>query len=103
MSMPLGEAALLGVVQGAFDALPVSGDGHVALAQLLYGNDADLAVSVALHLGTLAASLVVVLRRLWAALEEGVRGLRRPALLNHTPGGQDAAFVAVATVATAAS
>ena len=41
MSMLLGEAAVLGVVQGVTSALlPLSSDGHVALAELLFGNDA---------------------------------------------------------------
>ena len=43
----------------------------------------------------------MVRKRVGTALEEGVRGLRRPALLRDTPGGRDAAFVALATVPTA--
>jgi undecaprenyl-diphosphatase len=103
MAIPLGEAALLGLVQGATEFLPVSSDGHLALAQLLLNGhgDAELATAVLLHVGTLAATLVVFRKRAWNAIEEGLRGIGRPALLRETPGGRDAMFVAVASVPTA--
>jgi undecaprenyl-diphosphatase len=103
MAIPLGEAALLGLVQGATEALPVSSDGHLALAQLLLNGrgEADLATAVLLHVGTLAATLVVFRKRAWNAVEEGLRGIGRPALLRETPGGRDAMFVAIASVPTA--
>ena len=101
MSIPLGEGALLGLVQGITEFLPVSSDGHLALAQLLYGGDAELAATVLLHVGTLAATVVVLRKRVWNALEEGLRGIGRPALLRETPGGRDATFVAIASVPTA--
>jgi undecaprenyl-diphosphatase len=100
MSIPLGEAAILGVVQGVTEFLPVSSDGHLALAQLLLGNGSELALTVLLRVGTLAATLVVLRKRLWNAIEEGVRGVGRPVLLTETPGGRDATFVALATVPT---
>jgi undecaprenyl-diphosphatase len=103
MSLPLGEGALLGLVQGITEYLPVSSGGHLALAELLFGSersDANLASAVLLHVGTLAATCVALRRRLGSAIEEGLRGIGRPALLNDTPGGRDASFVAVATVPT---
>ena len=100
MAIPLGEGAVLGLVQGITEFLPVSSDGHLALAQLLYGGDAELAQTVLLHVGTLVATLVVLRKRVWNAIEEGLRGLGRPALLKETPGGRDASFVALATVPT---
>src|ERR1700728_4519728 len=101
MAIPLGEGAVLGLVQGVTEFLPVSSDGHIALAQLLYGGDSELAETVLLHLGTLVATLVVLRKRVWNAIEEGLRGLGRPALLRETPGGRDASFVAIASVPTA--
>ncbi len=101
MGIPLGEGAILGLVQGVTEFLPVSSDGHLALAQLLYGGDAELAETVLLHVGTLLATVVVLRKRVWNAIEEGLRGLGRPALLRETPGGRDASFVAIASVPTA--
>jgi undecaprenyl-diphosphatase len=102
MAIPLGEGAVLGVVQGIAAFLPISSDGHLALAQLLYGGDSERVATVLLHVGTLAAVLVVFRKRLWNAIEEGLRGIGRPSLLKETPGGRDASFIAVATVPTAA-
>jgi len=62
-----GLAALLvlAVVQGITEFLPVSSDGHLVLVQnWLASGHGSLAMDVALHLGTLAAVLVVYRRDL---------------------------------------
>jgi undecaprenyl-diphosphatase len=54
-------AALLGVVQGLTEFLPVSSSAHLILARVFFGWEAPefgLAFDVALHVGTLAAILV---------------------------------------------
>ena len=54
------EAALLGVVQGLTEFLPVSSSAHLILARAFFGWDADqfgLSFDVACHLGTLIAVL----------------------------------------------
>ena len=60
--MPLTvQAALLGVVQGLTEFLPVSSSAHLILARLFFGFDADkfgLAFDVACHVGTLIAVLI---------------------------------------------
>jgi undecaprenyl-diphosphatase len=101
MAIPLSEATLLGLVQGITDFLPISSDGHLALAQLLFGGQVDPAATVVLHLGTLSAILVVLRKRVLRALLEGARGVVRPSLLKETPGGRDAMVIAIATIPTA--
>ena len=105
MSIPLSEAVILGIVQGITDVLPVSSDGHLALVQMLYsgenGRETNVALSMLLHVGTLAATIVVLRKRVWGAIEEGLRGLSRPSLWRETPGGRDAVVIAIATVPTA--
>jgi undecaprenyl-diphosphatase len=55
------QAALLGVVQGLTEFLPVSSSAHLILARAMFGFDGDkfgLSFDVACHLGTLVAVLV---------------------------------------------
>ena len=73
--MPLAlQAALLGIVQGITEFLPVSSSAHLILARLFLGFDGDkfgLSFDVACHVGTLIAVLIYFrteLRRLIAAL-----------------------------------
>jgi undecaprenyl-diphosphatase len=59
------EAALLGVVQGLAEFLPISSSAHLILARAFFGWDADqfgLPFDVACHIGTLLA-IVVYFRR----------------------------------------
>jgi undecaprenyl-diphosphatase len=66
--MPLTlQAALLGVVQGATEFLPVSSSAHLILARAFFGFDGDrfgLAFDVACHVGTLLAVLVYFRREI---------------------------------------
>ena len=62
---------VLAVVQGVTEFLPVSSDGHLVLVQTwLASGGPHLAIDVALHIGTLAAVLVVYRRELSALLRE---------------------------------
>src|SRR4029077_12730201 len=60
--MPLTlQAALLGVVQGLTEFLPVSSSAHLILARAFFGFDGDrfgLSFDVACHVGTLIAVLI---------------------------------------------
>ncbi len=59
------QAALLGIVQGLTEFLPVSSSAHLILARAFFGFDSDkfgLAFDVACHLGTLIA-VVIYFRR----------------------------------------
>ncbi|HEX7779331.1 MAG TPA: undecaprenyl-diphosphate phosphatase, partial [Vicinamibacterales bacterium] len=60
--MTLLAAALLGIVQGLTEFLPVSSSAHLILGRAFFGWDAErsfgLAFDVACHVGTLAAVLL---------------------------------------------
>src|SRR5687767_9259128 len=100
---PAGEAVLLGALQGLTEFLPVSSDGHLALAEILFSAKAErLTFNVMLHAGTLLATLLVLRARVAAAATEGVRALARPARFKETPGGRDALVVILASLPTAA-
>ena len=60
LDQDLASLALLAVVQGLTEFLPVSSTGHLVLAQAALGwEEPALALDVALHLGTLVAVLLV--------------------------------------------
>jgi undecaprenyl-diphosphatase len=83
------QAALLGVVQGLTEFLPVSSSAHLILARAFFGFDSDkfgLSFDVACHVGTLLAVLVYFredLAKMIAALPQAL-GVRR----GQTPNGQ---------------
>jgi len=73
---------VLALIQGVSEFLPISSDGHLTLAQHLMGFEgANLAVDVALHLGTLAAVLVVFRRDLVSIVRRFLGGEWREPLL----------------------
>lgn len=55
--MSLLHAAILGVIQGATEFLPVSSSGHLALTYRLFGEKPNLTYEVFLHAATLIAML----------------------------------------------
>lgn len=102
MLQPAQDAALLGVVQGLTEFLPVSSDGHLALADLLFGiGPGSLTFTVLLHIGTLVATLIVLRQRTLRALSQGTRALFSPSRFFETPGGRDALTVILASMPTA--
>ncbi len=64
--MTILEAIVLGLVQGLTEFLPVSSDGHLVIAQTLFGLKNDLTFDVVVHGATLIAILVFFRRRLAA-------------------------------------
>lgn len=77
----LEQAILLGMLQGITEWLPISSSAHLALAHMLLGVQADIALDVALHIGTLAAVLVYF-RRDIIALAKGILS-QRPEAYNY--------------------
>lgn len=95
--MELLEAALLGVVQGLTEFLPVSSSAHLILARAFTGWDPErfgLAFDVALHVGTLAAVLIYFRADLVAMLR-AVPRLVRP---DPGPAERRLRLIAVGTV-----
>jgi undecaprenyl-diphosphatase len=91
-------AALLGVVQGLTEFLPVSSSAHLVLARAFFGWNVDegafgLAFDVALHVGTLVA-LVVYFRRDLVAIVAAA-----PAAMTAARGpGKTARLIVVGTI-----
>lgn len=94
--MTLLVAALLGVIQGLTEFLPVSSSAHLILARAFFGWNADvfgLAFDVALHAGTLVAVLAFF-RKDVAAMIAAV-----PSMLTTPAGpGKLARLIAIGTI-----
>lgn len=58
--MSVIESAILGIIQGLTEFLPISSSGHLVLFQKLFGlHEATLAYDTMLHIGTLVAVLII--------------------------------------------
>ncbi len=73
--MSIMQAFWLGLVQGITEFLPISSTGHLDLVQRLFGFSTEnfLSLDVLLHLGTLAAVVVVYWKRLWNMVRHPVK------------------------------
>ncbi len=70
------EAILLGILQGLTEFLPISSSGHLVLAQKFLGlNEPLVFFDVMLHVGTLAAVLVVYRDAIWKLTTGGLSTL----------------------------
>lgn len=85
--MTILQAVVLGIVQGLTEFLPISSDGHLALAYRAFGMPADLTFTVFLHGATLLAMLayfyadIIAILRSLISRSPADAGQRRVALL----------------------
>lgn len=81
--MTLWEAALLGLIQGLTEFLPVSSSGHLVLAQYLLGMEAgqasDVTFEVFVHFGTMLSIVTVYSKQVWMIIRETTVSAVRPA------------------------
>lgn len=76
--MDLLQAALLGLIQGATEVLPISSSGHLILVPRLLGwADSGLTFDVALHFGTFLAIFYYFRHDVVTLLQDGLGGIRQ--------------------------
>ncbi|HXI60425.1 MAG TPA: undecaprenyl-diphosphate phosphatase, partial [Polyangia bacterium] len=74
------EAAVLGLVQGITEFLPISSTAHLRIVPALLGwDDPGAAFTAVLQLGTLAAVIGYFLRELWTMVIAALAAARDPA------------------------
>ena len=95
------QAAVLGLVQGLTEFLPVSSSAHLVIVPWLFGwRDpaiTSLAFDVALHMGTLVAVLAYFWHD-WLNLIKGALGLIQTRRLDNNPQGRQALYILLATI-----
>jgi undecaprenyl-diphosphatase len=93
--MPLLHIALLAVVQGITEFLPISSSGHLILVPQLTGlDDQGLAIDAAVHVGTLGAVVIYFWRDVWRM----TRGAGELATGRMTEGARLALYIVLATI-----
>lgn len=98
LDVGLFPALVLGAVQGLTEFLPISSDGHLAIAAMLFGDtEMSLAMVVLLHLGTLLATFIVLRDDVRALLV----ALASPSKLRGTEEGAALRTILITSVPTA--
>lgn len=95
------EAVVLGAVQGVTEFLPISSDGHLAIAAMLFGTvNMPLAFVVMLHAGTLLATLIMFRADVAKLLATVWQALRAPKEALATEDGRMVLSIVCATIPT---
>ena len=93
------EAALLGLVQGLTEFLPVSSSGHLVLGQYVLGleraGSSDVTFEVFVHFGTVLSILTIYWHRVAGITKEAFQGALRPAELAERYRSREAFRIAV--------
>ena len=91
--MPILHIAVLALVQGVTEFLPISSSGHLILVPAVAGwPDQGLVIDVAMHVGTLGAVILYFHRDLWSMIA-GLARMRR-----RDPGARLAGYLVLGTV-----
>jgi undecaprenyl-diphosphatase len=93
--------AVLGVIQGITEFLPISSDGHLALGQRLLHLNGGLEMTVLLHAGTLLATLLLFRADVGALLKECWLVLKNPSRMRTEPRAMELVGIVVTSVPTA--
>lgn len=97
--MNLLEAAILGIVQGAGEFLPISSSGHlIAVPWMLGYEEHSLAFDVALHLGTLVAVAGALLSDWVRMIGGALSSLRTEGTPFASEDGRRLGFLAIASI-----
>lgn len=93
--MTLVQLAVIALIQGVTEFLPISSSGHLILIPSVTGwQDQGLVIDVAVHVGTLGAVMAYLWRDIWMML----KGMCRPGNVRRNPGLKMMAQLVVATI-----
>ena len=93
--MTLVQLAVIALIQGLTEFLPISSSGHLILIPSVTGwQDQGLVIDVAVHVGTLGAVMAYLWRDIWMML----KGLCKPGNVRRNPGLKLTAQLIVATI-----
>ena len=93
--MTLVQLAVIALIQGLTEFLPISSSGHLILIPSVTGwQDQGLVIDVAVHVGTLGAVMAYLWRDIWMML----KGMCRPGNVRRNPGLKMMAQLVVATI-----
>ena len=91
----LVQLAVIALIQGLTEFLPISSSGHLILIPSVTGwQDQGLVIDVAVHVGTLGAVMAYLWRDIWMML----KGMCRPGNVRRNPGLKMMAQLVVATI-----
>ena len=106
--MTYTQAAILGIVQGLSEFLPISSSGHLALLQYFFGVETDsvLIFTVMMHVGTLLSVFIIYRKDIGALLVELGRTIKdlctgKGLRINSSPTRRMGFMIIVATIPTA--
>lgn len=95
ISLTLVQLAVIALIQGLTEFLPISSSGHLILIPSVTGwQDQGLVIDVAVHVGTLGAVMAYLWRDIWMML----KGMCRPGNVRRNPGLKMMAQLVVATI-----